>query len=317
MFDAWGIQKIFPTTSGGREWSINMTDPTSDTLLEARNATLSSRADGSWYCEGAGASKQTRIYVKSPTGQTFWKNVEITGYFKVESATISGATAYQHIQQFARGGYHSDAQWTKSDNVTQLWGNPMGSGYKSRLGTDAHVAKEVGHSVYSSEKRHQHNGTSGSSTGTNVLANMRTSPRWVGFKTIIYSFMDGATEKTRIRSYMDNNAEDGSGNLVINNNWTLVCDVIDGGGWSCESNDPTNDGVVDTMDELIAKCPGGVPPNSMTRQQYAEMIINWSGFPDFVNDSTLRGNGNVAALRWDGIGVKFKYFSVREIEPST
>ena len=45
--DRFGIRKIYPTKGGGREWFIDMDDPTNDGIFDPQ-AELNRNPDGSW-----------------------------------------------------------------------------------------------------------------------------------------------------------------------------------------------------------------------------------------------------------------------------
>ena len=78
--DLFGIDKIYQTKEGGREWYVDMENPFSDDLVSStfeRNITR--QEDGSWRVSGPAV----RSNVGTPSNAEIWKNVEITGYAKV------------------------------------------------------------------------------------------------------------------------------------------------------------------------------------------------------------------------------------------
>ena len=50
-YDKFGILEIYPTEVGGREWYINMEDPTSDGIFNPQS-NISRQQDGSWRIDG-------------------------------------------------------------------------------------------------------------------------------------------------------------------------------------------------------------------------------------------------------------------------
>src|SRR3712207_4421849 len=159
--DKFGIQMLFATMQGGREWFMNMDDPNSDGIFEARNQTISKMHDGYWYASGNPPDHRTRIMIKSPQGTDLWKNVEMTGYFRavrtypVASSSAERENSRRTFQAYARGGTHSNILMADS-NGKERYLNALGSAYKGRIhfNGDASVTKEVGHSVYEIGRAH-------------------------------------------------------------------------------------------------------------------------------------------------------------------
>ena len=88
--DLFGIDEIYPTKEGGREWFVDMENPFSDNLFSStfeRNVTR--QEDGSWHIAGSAV----RLNVGTPPNAEVWKNVEITGYAKVIESISSSSTA--------------------------------------------------------------------------------------------------------------------------------------------------------------------------------------------------------------------------------
>jgi hypothetical protein len=78
--DLFGIDEIYPTKEGGREWYIDMENPFSDDLFSSTfDRNITKRQDGSWQIAGPAV----RLNVGTPPNTEVWKNVEVTGYAKV------------------------------------------------------------------------------------------------------------------------------------------------------------------------------------------------------------------------------------------
>lgn len=119
--DPFGIVKIYPTKTEGEEWYMNMNNPTADSRTVPPSMTKN--IDGSWRV----TSTQVRYGVYTSSGyhpelittynqkelaakgymqsQNDWKNVEMTGYVKVNSLKGDDNFAW-----YNRGGRHTDAQ---------------------------------------------------------------------------------------------------------------------------------------------------------------------------------------------------------------
>lgn len=82
--DKFGIKEIYPTMQGGREWYINMKNPKNDTMFAiqaGKEGNITRQSDGSWRI----ADQKVRMSVDTPIDAPMWRNVEITGYAKVEA----------------------------------------------------------------------------------------------------------------------------------------------------------------------------------------------------------------------------------------
>jgi len=256
--DKFGIKKIYPTKTGGNEWFVNMADPKSDTMF--RNLpTMTKQSDGSWQV----SASQVRMEAWSPSNQK-WLNVEITEYAKIVGGTN------QLLQEYSRGGHHTDKDQC------------LGSAYKGRLYGDGHTAfvKEITHPAYA--------GNRGSVQATNTPL----ADRWIGFKTVIYNFVENGKTYVHMESYIDNDVTDSNGNLVIKNNWKLASVYEDKGGWSSSDSD------------FNASC---FPTNKDSTQQYRQR-------DEIHNTSGGTSTQNIAAFRSDDLTWNWKYLSVREIQ---
>ena len=82
--DQFGVNEIYPTKEGGREWFINMQNPEEDDVFSISSDVpiLRSAVDNeAWLINNT----QIRMNVITPPGEQPWKDIEMTGYFKVRS----------------------------------------------------------------------------------------------------------------------------------------------------------------------------------------------------------------------------------------
>jgi hypothetical protein len=198
------VKEIYPTKSGGRQWFINMHNPTSDGLFDT-GSPINKQSDGSWQISGTARATnkyedQVRMAVGTPNGEEQWKNLEITGYAKVLSADSST----DHLDWYARGGKHSSEVPCE------------GSALKGRLSVDGAASwiKEIWHTGGYTNPRGAHQVTD------SIL------DRWIGWKVIMYNIDNNKAVK--MESYLDNNN---------NNNWRRVSEIVDNGGWYARSSD--------------------------------------------------------------------------------
>jgi hypothetical protein len=255
--DKFGIKKLYPTKTGGNEWYVNMADPDSDALFK-NLPSMTRQSDGSWRV----SASQVRMEAWSPENKK-WLNVEITMYAKI----VSGSN--ELLQMYSRGGHHTTTN------------ECLGSAYKARLYGDgeARWVKEVTHPAYT--------GNRGSVQAT---ANSLEG-KWIGFKAVIYNFVQDGKTYVRMESYIDD-LTSSTGTLVIKNNWKLASVVEDKGGWSTSSTD------------FDSSC-GKLNKDSTKSYRQRDEIMNMPG-----GTSTQ----NIAAWRSDNLTWDWKYLSVREIQ---
>jgi hypothetical protein len=206
--DKFAIKEIYPTKKGGREWYINMDNPKADPIFNiVSNIPIKRSDDGSWLI----ANSAIRMSVSTPLQAEPWKNVEMTGYIKIDSTRTtrnsnnneeSGSTS--DIDWRARGGRHN------SDVPCE------GTALNGGLFADGTVGwkKEIWHTGGYTDAR-------GIGKATNSILD-----RLVGWKVVMYNMNNNRAVK--MESYLDDKND---------NNWKKVSDVIDNGGWYAKSSD--------------------------------------------------------------------------------
>jgi hypothetical protein len=198
------VKEIYPTKQNGREWFINLDDPTADGIFDPQSK-LTQQPDGSWQIKGRGGSgkyeDQVRMNVNTPKGEQQWKNVEITGYAKV----ISAESSKDRLNWYARGARHSSSVPCEG---TSLKGN-------IRVNGEVFWQKEIWHTGgYTNEKARA------------VATDNSLLDRWIGWKVVIYNINNDKAVK--MESYIDDKN---------NNNWKKVTELIDKGGWYADTSD--------------------------------------------------------------------------------
>jgi F5/8 type C domain-containing protein len=213
--DPFGIQKIYPTKAGGEEWFMDMTDgkdPRSSPPSLTKNSDGSFKVGSSKVRYGVfttdgynpgqidtldhGTIAQTGFMQSSKD----WKNVEMTGYVKVNSGQ-SG----ENFAWYARGGRHTGD------------GNPEGCegvAYKADLGYDGRTrfAKEQWHVSYDFTDH------------KNPMSSIED--KWVGFKGIMWNMVHNGETVVKMEIWVDKN-EDGK----QDGPWVEVDENTDSGGW--------------------------------------------------------------------------------------
>jgi hypothetical protein len=237
--DVFGVEKIYPTKTGGREWYVNMDEPRSDSLFKNLDNIDFSNLGDSWHV----SADQVRMEAWSPSNEK-WLNVEVTAYAKLES----GST--ELLQLYSRGGHHTDRDQCE------------GSAYKARLYGNGVAAwtKEITHPAYAGNR------------GMMQATETPLEDRWVGFKAVIYNVEENGEEYVRLESYIDDDVTDSDGSLVVANNWELASVVEDRGGWATDDSD-FNDYCSRERDEILLT-PGGTGAHNIVG--FRTDSIDWS-----------------------------------------
>jgi hypothetical protein len=198
--DKFGIDEIYPIADNGSVWYIDSEDPQSDDNFylgsseDIDDLDEEEEAQGEFKMDAETGSEThgVRIHVDSPKGE--WKNVEMSGYFKL----LDGQDEFTLI---ARHGpsYH--------DN-----GGCDAYGYYGKLSAqgDASFKKKLFH--------HGGGYTDRTALEENVVGELKD--RWVGIKFMVYD-LDGGDVKLEL--WIDDGDE--------TNNWKKVTEYIDDGEW--------------------------------------------------------------------------------------
>ena len=207
--DKFGVRMLYPTIPAGEEWFMNMEDATNDPQFDPKDD-VTKNPDGSWKMQ----SDQVRMNVFPSTGYdessiattnhgsltsrgymqgtNDWRDVEITGYVKVNEAEDD-----ENFAWYARGGLHSDDDGCE------------GVAYKGDLyyNGGVQIAKEQFHVSYEYTEEQP---VTGSMIG-----------KWVGFKYVIYNVDQDGQIAVKSEIWVDesNNGE-----------WVKAYEYIDSGG---------------------------------------------------------------------------------------
>ena len=214
--DKLGVLEIYPTAPGGQTWFFNSTAP-ADGQFDENNAGITKNADGSWHVEPGTTrmlaftknsgilSAETRGNLSTydyselaKTGYWYapqdWKNVEITGYFKVTNIKGSG----EEISVVSRGVRHDD-----------IYDGCGGASYHNNIDIvkgQFRFKKEMWHADYDK----------GPYTGINISSVLN---KWFGFKGIVYNMPDG---NVKLETFVDKDN---------NNHWEKAAEMIDKSDW--------------------------------------------------------------------------------------
>jgi Putative metal-binding motif len=210
-FDKFGVLKIYPTKEEGEQWYLK-SNPNDDPRFSSQT-TLTKNSDGSFKVKSSkvrmgvftssgfdpekiNTLNHNKIalagYMQSPND---WRDVEITGYIKLNSGDNDNFVWY------ARGGRHTGS------------GPPQGCegvAYKGGLfyGGSTRLEKEQWHVSYVF-------GEYGKNIGL-------IKGKWVGLKVIMYNIVQNDKTAVKLELWVDKNN---------NNNWIKAAERIDKGGW--------------------------------------------------------------------------------------
>ena len=204
--DKFGIDELYPTADGGPVWFLNNEQPEEDDdflLTSANGIQLHDEGSDVFALDAeTGTQKHgVRIHADSPDGE--WKNVEMTGYFKLQAGndqfTLIGRQGPTYNDDGGCGAY----------------------GYYGLLNAngDAYFKKKLWH----------HGGyTDRTAVEGNVVNNL--DDRWVGIKLVVYDLDDG---DVKLELWVDDGDE--------TNNWKKVTEYVDDGQWKVAGSDCDRD----------------------------------------------------------------------------
>jgi hypothetical protein len=273
--DKFGIQEIYPTKpSGGREWYINASSLLSDksfslsgggektsnsSLANATslNGQLVKQPDGSYQVYGVRKAGKydfsVRMNVNTSDTAHWWKNVEMTGYVKVVSASSGGAA----LDWYARGRLHISSSPCE------------GVAYHAGLRVDGSVywQKEIWHTGGYTDFR------------SNVTATHSLLGRWIGLKVIMFNINNDSA--VRLQTYLDENAT---------NHWKKVADVVDNGGWYADApNDLFYSANCGRSNDYIITNPGPIATFRSDNMiwDFKDLSIREIQSPSYVKSNTV------------------------------
>ena len=279
--DRFGIPLLHATTPGGREWFLPDDAHSRGDAWFPETASVSRVTAGIF--RTSGELGQVRLNVTSPAGAAWWRNVEMTAYFR-QASIILGGDQVPHWELLARGERHSSTP-VAGDRInfgvpapagTITWpGYPYGAALVNPrcLGTSYHgnvypegrvaLEKELSHTEgYGDHQR-----------GTAAVSGLSSLPgRWFGMKLVVRNHADGLG--VRIELWVDVAASGQFERVAVEDDRP--------GAWP--SRTPTLDG--------CGELPFG-----------------------YASGTAMTWAGPWVTFRSDAMATDFKWLSVREIAP--
>lgn len=204
--DKFGIEQLYPTADNGPVWFLNNEEPEEDdnflmTSHEEINLDEEQQGDaGAFELDAETGTEEhgVRIHADSPDDE--WKNVEMTGYFKLNEGN-------DQFTLIARQGpsYNDD-------------GGCGAYGYYGMLSAEG--------DAYFKKKLFHHGGGYSDRTAVeeNVVDNLDN--RWVGIKLITYDLPDG---DVKLELWVDDGNQQ--------NKWKKATEYVDDGDWEVSGGD--------------------------------------------------------------------------------
>src|SRR5215208_4433900 len=204
--DKFGIDELYPTADNGPVWFLNNEQPEEDgnfLLTSAEPVKLQQEDSNVFELDAETGSQKhgVRLHANSPDGE--WKNVEMTGYFKLHEGndqfTLIGRQGPTYNDDGGCGAY----------------------GYYGLLDAngDAYFKKKLFH----------HGGYTGRTAVEESVVDDLDN-RWVGIKLVVYD-LDGGDVKLEL--WVDDGDE--------TNNWKKVTEYVDDGDWETHGSDCDRD----------------------------------------------------------------------------
>jgi hypothetical protein len=206
--DRFGIQQLYPTADNGPVWFLNNEEPeeddnflmTSHEGIDLEHEEEEEADPGAFELDAETGTEEhgVRIHADSPNDE--WKNVEMTGYFKLEEGN-------DEFTLIARQGpsYNDD-------------GGCGAYGYYGMLSAegDAFFKKKLFH----------HGGGYSDRTAVEENVVQGLDGRWVGIKLVVY---DLANDDVKLELWIDDSNEQ--------NKWKKATEYVDDGDWGVSSSD--------------------------------------------------------------------------------
>jgi hypothetical protein len=270
--DRFGVLEVYPTA--GRQWTLPDDAQAASSEWDPDGAVSATGEAGVFSVTGS-----PRTNVLSPMGAAWWRNVEMTGYVRVDS-TLTGGDQVPHWEWYARGERHTSNDTVDAAAINHGVAAPYGTvtwpGYPFTGTVDQHCFATAYHgNLYLDGRVHLEreishtDGYGMSARDERYVANFPTQTgRWIGLKLVVRN--EGTS--VHLEVYVD----------VDGDRWVKSSETWDRGDWPARTT---------TLDGCTA-APFGYTPTTP---------ITWAG--------------PWASFRSDNLVYSLKQASVREIAP--
>jgi hypothetical protein len=203
--DKFGIEQLYPTADNGPVWFLNNQEPQDDdnflmTSHEHIDLQEKDQKDPDAFeldAETGSERHGVRLHADSPNGH--WKNVEMTGYFKLEQG---------------------DDQFTLIARQGPTYNDDGGCGAYGYYG----MISAEGDAFFKKKLFHHGGYSDRTAVKENVIGNL--DGKWIGVKLIVY---DLDKDDVKLELWIDNGDEQ--------NQWKKATEYIDDGDWEVSGSD--------------------------------------------------------------------------------
>ena len=204
--DKFGIDELYSTEDDGPVWFLDNEDPEDDDnflMTSAEDIDLQEEGSDVFELDAETGTERhgVRIHADSPVGE--WKNVEMTGYFKLQDG---------------------DDQFTLIARQGPTYNDDGGCGAYGYYGL-----LDANGDAYFKKKLYHHGGYSDrTAVEENVVDDL--DDRWVGIKLVAYDLDD---DEVKLELWVDDGDEE--------NNWKKATEYVDDGDWEVSGSDCDRD----------------------------------------------------------------------------
>jgi hypothetical protein len=200
--DKFGIKELYATADNGPVWFLNNQEPQDDDnflMTSQEHIDLEEEDPGAFELDAETGSERhgVRLHADSPNGH--WKNVEMTGYFKLEQG---------------------DDQFTLIARQGPTYNDDGGCGAYGYYG----MISAEGDAFFKKKLFHHGGYSDRTAVKENVIGNL--DGRWVGVKLIVY---DLDKDDVKLELWVDDGDEQ--------NQWKKATEYIDDGDWKVSGSD--------------------------------------------------------------------------------
>ena len=200
--DKFGIKELYATADNGPVWFLNNQEPQDDDnflMTSHEHIDLEEEDPGAFELDAETGSERhgVRLHADSPNGH--WKNVEMTGYFKLEQG---------------------DDQFTLIARQGPTYNDDGGCGAYGYYG----MISAEGDAFFKKKLFHHGGYSDRTAVKENVIGNL--DGRWVGVKLIVY---DLDKDDVKLELWVDDGDEQ--------NQWKKATEYIDDGEWEVSGSD--------------------------------------------------------------------------------